>query len=518
MSIKSCRYLAVLVAVSLIVLVAGCGGGGEVSPPDGQQKTTTFTYAVGTDAQTLDPHFVTDVPTAVAVTQIHDTLVARNADMEFVPALATEWSTSEDGRTWTFRLREGVKFHDGADFNAEAVKYNFERILDPEIGSPRRSMIEMVEKVEVVDEYTVAITTKTPFGPFLAQISSYNLGMLSPKTARERGKGYAQNPAGTGPFKLKAWEPGDTLIFEANQDYWGGKPAIDELVFRVVPEDSTRIMLLKSGDVDAIAGVPAFEVETLKGDQNVVLISLPGFRTIYVGMNCQQKPFDDPRVRQAVNYAIDRQAIVDHLLRGVATVGVGPESTSIPGSVKDLPPYGRDVEKAKALLAEAGYPDGFSTVMHSPSGRYPMDQQVAEAVVGQLAEVGIKADLQVLEFGAYQDMLNAGKESRLFLLGKGSPTGDPDMTLTLSFGTGGGMNNALYSNSEVDELLVRQREAVDPVERQALLREIQELIHADAPWAVLYYEQIMIGTRKNVSGLTVLPNELVIFSKVAKGQ
>ena len=285
--------------------------------------------------------------------------------MEFVPALATEWSTSEDGRTWTFRLREGVKFHDGADFNAEAVKYNFERILDPEIGSPRRSMIEMVEKVEVVDEYTVAITTKTPFGPFLAQISSYNLGMLSPTTAGERGKGYAQNPAGTGPFKLKAWEPGDTLIFEANQDYWGGKPAIDELVFRVVPEDSTRIMLLKSGDVDAIAGVPAFEVETLKGDQNVVLISLPGFRTIYVGMNCQQKPFDDPRVRQAVNYAIDRQAIVDHLLRGVATVGVGPESTSIPGSVKDLPPYGRDVEKAKALLAEAGYPDGFSTVMHS---------------------------------------------------------------------------------------------------------------------------------------------------------
>lgn len=499
---------AVLALVLAASVLSGCGGGGTGS-------SATLTYAVGTDAQTLDPQFVTDIPSAVAVMQIHETLVARDENMNFIPGLATEWSVAEDGCTWTFKLRQGVKFHDGADFNAEAVKYNFDRILDPATGSPRRSVASMIKEVKVVGPYEVQIITNDPYGPMLAQISSYNLAIISPKSGAELGKGYAQKPAGTGPFKLKSWTPGQSLVLERFDGYWGDKPKVREIEFKVVPEDGTRTMLLKTGGADVVAGVPAFELENLKKDPNVNLIMKPGFRTIYVGMNCSKEPFDDPRVRQAVNYAIDREAIVNYVLRGAATVGVGPESPAIPGAAKNLVPYTYNPEKAKQLLKEAGYPNGFKTVFHTPSGRYPMDQQVAEAVVGQLKEVGIDAELQILDWGAYQAMLDKAEESRLFLLGKGSPSGDPDMTLTLSFGTNEKMNSAKYSNPEVDELIKQQRVCVDPVERQQILQTIQEKIHADAPWAVLYYEQILIGTRSNVKGLQVLPNEIVLFKGVS---
>ncbi len=513
MSTKATRIVAILVSLLLVaVTVTGCG-----SKPN---ASNSLTYAVGTDAKTLDPQFVNDLPSAVAAMQIHETLVARDENMNLVPGLATEWSVSSDGKTWTFKLRKGVKFHDGTDFNADAVKYTLDRMLDKATASPRRSVVSMITGVKVVDASTVQITTDQPFGPFLAQLSTYNVAMMSPTAAKAAGvKGYGQKPVGTGPFKFKSWTPGEKLVLERNDSYWGTKPTIKELTFKVVPEDATRVMLLKTGDAQVVGGVPAFQIDDLKKDANITLIAKPGFRTIYVGMNNSQKPFDDPRVRQAVNYAIDREAIVKNLLRGQATIAVGPESTTIPGAAKTLQTvYTHDVAKAKQLLKDAGYPDGFKTVFHTPSGRYPMDQQVSEAIVGQLKEAGIQAELKVMDWGAYNDMLTKGTESRLFLLGKGSPSADPDMTLSLSFGTKASMNQAFYSNKQVDGLLADQRKETNADKRAQILQQIQDLVQKDAAWANLYYETITVGTRANVKGLQVLPNELIFFNKVTIGK
>ena len=511
---KHLKHVVVWTLVLAMVVLTGCGGGNNTGgtgtePNETPEKSNEFVYAAGTEPTTFDPHFITDVNTARAAMQIFETLVTWNEDSKIVPLLAESWTTSEDNKTWTFKLKEGVKFHDGAPFNAEAVKYNFERILSPEVASPRKSSADMVEKVEVVSEYEVNITTKEPAGAFLAQLTNYNLSMLSPKAAEELGKEFGQKPSGTGPLMLDVWEPGKTLTYTKFDGYWGTKSTIDKLTYKTVPEDSSRVMMLKTGDADVISGLPPIQVEELKSDKNVDVVIAPGYRTIYIGTNMKKDLFKDVKVRQAINYAIDKKSIIDNVLRGLSIYPAGVESPAIMFAATDLTPYDYNPEKAKQLLAEAGYPNGFKTTLHTPEGRYPMDKQVAEVVQSMLKEVGIDAEIIVLDWGAYQEATTKGDVTNLFLLGKGSPAGDPDYDLTLSFGTGGKMNNSFYSNTEVDKLLADQKTSVDQEYRAKVLHEIQEKIHNDSPWAVLYYENQTMGKRADVDGFKVQPNEIL---------
>ena len=489
-----------------ILLVTGCTApSGQESP----QSSSTLVYGVGVDAKTMDPQMVDNVPTANVVMHVHETLVTWDKDMNMTGQLAEDWEVSEDGKTWTFYLREGVKFHDGADFNAEAVEKTIRRMLDPATGSPRRSMLAMISDVKVVDNYTIQLITDEPFGPFLAQLATYNAAMLSPKAIDEYGNDYGQHPAGTGPYKLSEWQPSEQLVLERNEDYWGQEPSTEKLIFKVIPEDTTRVMALKTGEVDIISNVPPFQIEQLETDKNVEVILTEGFRTIYLGMNVQRPPFDDIRVRKAINYAIDRDSIIKNILLDTATKAIGPENPVIPGASADLPTYDYNPEKAKELLAEAGYADGLEIVFHAPFGRYLMDKQVAEAVQAQLAQVGINAKLQHLDWSIYSSMLHEGKESQLFLLGKGSPSGDPDLTMSLSFGTGGGMNDTFFSDEKADELIAKQRVTVDLEERYQILHELQVRVQELAPWAPLYYENQIVAKRANVTGEFVWPNEFV---------
>ena len=474
------------------------------------QEGGTLRYATGTDALTLDPQFVTDIPTARVVTQLHETLVYPNAEGELVGVLAESWEVSEDDLTWTFKLREGVTFHDGTPFNADAVKFTFDRIMAEETESPRASAADAIASVEVVDEYTVAITTEAPYAPLLAQLSAYNLAIISPKAGDVLNNEYSEAPAGTGPFTLGEWTPGERLTLKRNEDYWGDKAASETIQIDVVPEDSARVLMLMSGETDVISNVPPVMVERLEGAPGVEIINETGYRTIYVGMNIEMEPFDDIKVRQAVAHAIDTNALLQGVMGGIGTAGGGLESTVIPGAA-DIDPYPYDPERAKELLAEAGLEDGFSVDFYVPTGRYINDRQLGEAIQAQLAEVGITANLQSPEFGAYSAMLREGDKIPMFLLGKGSPTGDPDFTLGITVRSGASGNYGNYASEEVDALLDEQQKTVDTEARHELLRQALQTAYDDVPFLVLFYENQLFGIRDNVEGLEVLPNENVLF-------
>jgi ABC-type transport system substrate-binding protein len=475
----------------------------------------TLVYATGTDVQTLDPQFVTDIPTSRIVAHIHETLVKADETGEIRPALATSWTTSDDKLTWTFKLRQGVRFHDGTPFNAAAVKGTFDRIRDPATGSPRRSALAAITDVKVIDDDTIALVTKEPFAPLLAQLSAYNLAIMSPAQLEKIGTKYREQPAGTGPFKLKSWQPGERITLVRNDDYWGEKPKLDAVETRVVPEDSARVLQLLSGEADVIASVPTVMLKRLEGSSAVKVIKKTGFRTIYVGLNNASPPFNDRRVREAVAHAIDVKGLQRGILSGIGKLGGGFESPVIAGA-KSIPPRPYDPAKARKLLAEAGFPNGFETSFYVPTGRYLMDRQLGEAIQAQLAEVGIKAKIESPEWGAFTAITDQ-KKAPMFLMGKGSPTGDLDFTLTLTAMSNGRMNAFTLSNPELDKLILAQRGAVEPQQRRELLARAQDLIFEEVPAVVLFYEDQLFATRANVHGVAIYPNEFVDFSGAWKG-
>jgi peptide/nickel transport system substrate-binding protein len=470
----------------------------------------TLIYATGTDVQTLDPQFVTDVPTSRIVAHIHETLVKADEKGNIQPALATSWSTSDDKLTWTFKLRQGVRFHDGTPFNAAAVKATFDRMRDPATASPRRSALAAITEIKVIDDATVALVTNEPFAPLLAQISAYNLAIMSPAQLQKAGARYREQPAGTGPFRLKSWQPGERITLARNDDYWGEKPKLDAVEMRVVPEDSARVLLLLSGEADVIASVPTVMLKRLEGSSAVRVIKKTGFRTIYVGLNNAIPPFNDRRVREAVAHAIDVKGLQRGVLSGVGQVGGGFESPVI-GGAKEFPPRPHDPAKSRRLLAEAGFPNGFTTSFYVPTGRYLMDRQLGEAIQAQLGEVGIKVKIESPEWGAFTTIMDQ-KKGPMFLMGKGSPTGDLDFTLTLTAMTNGRMNSFALSNPEIDRLILEQRATVEPEKRRALLARTQDLIFEEVPAVVLFYEDQIFATRANVQGVAVYPNEFIDFA------
>ncbi|MBZ6078980.1 ABC transporter substrate-binding protein [Microvirga puerhi] len=473
------------------------------------QNIKPLRYATGTDAQTLDPQFVTDIPTARVVTQIHETLIYPNSAGEMVGVLAESWDVSEDKLSWTFHLRKGIKFHDGTPFNAAAVKFTFDRIMAKETAAPRASSAAAIDSVEVKDEHTVIIKTKSPYAPLLAQLSAYNLAIISPSAGVKLNNEYSRAPAGTGPFKLGKWTPGEKLTIIRNDEYWGKKAASAAVEFTVVPEDSARVLMLMSGEADVVSNVPPIMVNRLKGAPGVKIVEQTGYRTIYVGLNLDTKPFDDLKVRQAIAHAIDTKLLLSGVMNNIGTAGGGLESTVIPGSAK-IAPYPYNPELSKKLLAEAGYPNGFTIDFYITTGRYINDKQLGEAIQAQLAKVGIKVNLQSPEFGAYSAMLRQ-KKIPMFLLGKGSPTGDPDFTLTINVHSEGTGNYGNYRNDKVDRLLTEQRSTVEVAKRNEQLRQVLQQSYDDVPWIVLFYENQIFGERENVRGVEVLPNENVLF-------
>ena len=504
----------------LAVIFAMVGlSAGSAPRPAGAQPAGTLVVALVAEPVNLDPPQVTDLNSLRVSRRIAETLVTfAEETTQIVPGLAESWTISQDGLWYTFKLRKGVKFHDGTPLNAEAVKFSIERQFNPDHPANKLGKYPFagfffgnVKAVEAMDESTVRFVLKEPRASFLAVLTAGAASIVSPTAAKKWGADYALNPVGTGPFRYASWQRGQQVVLEKNPDYWRGPVKLDRVVFRPIVEDQARLTELLTGGVDMIVGVPPDFVEQLQGNAKVSVLKQVGAHVWYLGINNQKKPFDDKRVRQALNYAVNKDAIVKDVLKGTGSPSLGPVLPGTWGADAALKAYPYDPAKAKKLLADAGYPNGFSTTMWVPESGSGMQSPVAMATVMQsnLKAVGVTVALQTMEWGAYLAKLRS-KEQELFALSWMAGSEDPDMVmyplLHSSQWTPNGPNRALYKNEKFDELLGQARQVTDQAKRAALYREAQKILVEDAPWVFVDHEVQLAATSKRVQGFKLHPS------------
>lgn len=502
-----------------VLLIAVIAFSTLVSTVAAQEGDKELTVALSVEILSLDTHRATGTPAEVIRKHIFEGLVRADEQNQISPLLATEWVVSEDEKTWTFTLREDVLFHDGTPFNAEAVKVNLERLLNPDSGSERSGQYAFIDTVEVVDEFTVAITTKEPFGAFLANMAFGGGSFMSPTALDEYGADIGSYPIGTGPYIFQEQVGGESVTLVRNENYWGEQPYFDKIEFIVVKEDSTRVNLLQTGQVDFIANLPAQNIPLIDAEDGLAVVTRPSTRVSHIGINVTKDPFQDVRIRQALNYAIDREGLVEGLLSGIGLPATSVVSPMTWGYA-DVSPYTYDPDKARELLAEAGYPDGFKTKMWTPSGRYFMDKQTAEAVQAMFADIGVEAELQVLDWGAYLAELRKtpeeGNDVDLYLLGWESSTGEAGYLLERVFESQSippnGWNTMFYESDELDALIDQAQSTTDQEARAQILGQAQEIAVNDAAWVLLYVAQQVFAQRSDLEGVQIFPNETLSFA------
>lgn len=512
--------LKLFLLLVLLVVLAACSGeeGASEEPADTDTSgdteeavPQTLVFGRGGDSVSLDPAIVTDGESFKVTENIFETLLNfGEQDTTVNPGLAKEWEVSEDGLTYTFHLQEGVKFHDGTDFNAEAVVKNVERWKG---GAEEKfyyfhSMFksegeDIIKSVEAVDDYTVVFTLSRPQAPFLKNIAMSPFGIASPTAFESAGDAFGDNPVGTGPFKFVEWKRNDSITVEKNEDYWQeGLPKLDKIIFRSIPDNSARLNALTTGEIDLADGINPSDATTVESNAELQLIERPSMNIGYLGLTTTRKPFDNALVRQAVNYAIDKQAIVDAFFQGRAEVAVNPMPSSISGYNEEIEGYPYDPEKAKELLAEAGY-DGEEIelwAMPVPRPYMPDGQKVAEAIQKNLADVGIPSKIVTFEWATYLEKAKNG-EADAFLLGWTGDNGDADNFLytLLDKDTIGSNNYTYYSNEEVHELLISAQSETNEEKRNELYKQAQAIIHEDAPWVPLAHSTPLLAAKKGVT-------------------
>ncbi|MEQ6390884.1 glutathione ABC transporter substrate-binding protein [Bacillaceae bacterium S4-13-58] len=518
---KHRNKLFLFVLITLFTLfIAGCAQEPENSTTnnnsgnDGGQAGGELIISVLSDATQLDPHKGTDIPSAnVYYGKIFEGLVSQDENMEIQPSLAESWEQLDE-LTWEFKLRKGVQFHDGADFNAEAVKKNFERILDPETASPRSNLFEMIVEMNVIDEHTIQFVTEYPFTPLLSNLAHYSGGIISPKAIDEYGQELGQQPVGTGIFAFDSWIPGQEIRLMKNENYWGDPAKVDSVVFQVIPEDSTRISLVETGDSHIAEPVPITEIERVQNSSTMSLFRSPALGVDYIGFNVTKEPFDDPRVRQAINYAIDTEVILSGVYNNVGTLAKGPMGPGVWGYSENIEGYGYDLDKAKELLKEAGIEDGFKTSIWTNDNKARID--VAEVVQSQLKGIGIDAEINVMEWGAYLEA-TANGEHDMFILGWSNMTGDADYNqyfLYHSDARGNPGNRSFYSNPNVDELINKGRQESDPAKRLEIYEQAQQIEIEDAPLVLLRNDEDLAAVGNNVKGFWMHPAGIYMLQDV----
>nr|WP_283949512.1 glutathione ABC transporter substrate-binding protein [Limobrevibacterium gyesilva] len=469
----------------------------------------------------LDPANTNDTLSQTAERLMYQGLMGFDKDMKLIPALAEKYEASEDAKEFVFHLRRGVKFHDGTPFNAAAVKTNIDRVANPDNRLSRRSLVSMIAHTDVVDEYTVKFVLSSPFGAFVNNMAHPGTFMISPKALAEYGKDIATHPTGTGPYKFVSFAT-DTLKVVKNPDYWRpGVPKVDTVTFRAVPESGSRFAMLQTGEAQFIYPLPAELVKAAQANPNLAVINAPSIVARYVAMNNMKKPFDDIRVRQALNYAIDKNAYGRIVFSGYST----PMDAPIPSdlgfySKQGVWPY--DPAKAKALLAEAGYPNGFETELWG--GTSTAVKRGMEFIQQQLAAVGVKVTVAPLEAGVATAKLwnvqsPADATMQMNYGGWSSSTGDADWGLrpllySKSFPPNL-FNIAYYSSPVTDRAIEAGLATADPAKRAVAYKEAQAQVWKDAPWIFLGVDRLLAGQSKKLSGVYYLPDGGVLTEDAA---
>lgn len=444
----------------------------------------------GAEPTALNPVFERGgIPTYGIAINIFDALVRRTPEGQYVPGLAESYVLNPDG-SWLFRLRRNVKFHNGEPFNAEAVRFTISEIFNPSVQSRRVRDLRWIKSVEVIDEYTVLIKAD-PYP--LAEHYLSELSIVPPGLVQAIGhEGFARRPVGTGPFIFVRWTPGYEIVLRRNNEYYLGPSDVEEVVFRFVPSPASRVAALEAGEADLIIDPPIAAAQRLQANPRTRLAVATGTRVIFVGLDTMQdSPLRDVRVRQALNYAVDVDAIVQTLLFGWAERTVTLLTSADFGFTDIVKPYPYDPKKAKELLREAGYPNGFTITLDTVSGRYINDIEVVQAIAAYLQDVGVTVNIRVLEFGVFNEYLFSQKTSPMYFVGWGNTIFDAAYVFDFIVKTGGLLRT--ISDPEVDRLLSRAAETMDRSVRAALFADVVKRVHELAPCIFLYKQPVLYG-------------------------
>jgi len=498
--LKKRRFVMMACAVmALIMAVTGCSGtpsepSGSSSVENNPAEPAEIIVAQGVDVAQLDGHSPGGVPKCNIDFAIHQPLLTRDANGELTGALATEW-TAVDDRTWEFKLREGVKFQNGETLNAETIKANIERIINPPAGLSTYGYIAGVTGAEVVDDLTVRIISGNPM-PTLPD-SLPLLSMLPMSEMNRSLEEVATRPVGAGPFQFVEWVKDDHLTLQAFPDFWKGTPKIDTVKFVPITEDDVRVSALLTGDVDIITNVPVSALDQLKSSPDVEVYTAEGPRVIYVGMNTEKEgPLQNVKVRQALNMAIDKDSIFEYILGGTGSSYGQPVGKTMTGYNPSVEPYAYDEEAAKALLAEAGYPDGFTVTFNCSPGRFSMDKEIAEAIASQLGKIGVNAEIKTMDWSTFSKARTSRELDGLFLTSLGY--GSYDGYSVLYDGLRTGANFSFYTNKTLDGMIEDIAATTDLDSREKKLQDAMKFVHDDAAWLFLGSVDTIFAARKDV--------------------
>lgn len=519
-------FLFILTLCALLIF-AGCTS--ETKKPDnkndvgtGEKKIKdTLIFAPNTDVVILDPQHMNDNTSEQVIKMIYNGLLKFNDKSEIVTDLADSYEVADNGVEWTFKLKTGIKFHDGSELNADVVKKSFDRVINKDNALNRYQLYEVIKEVQVVDASTVKFVTKEPFGAFPAILAHSSGGILSPKAIDEfkleLGK-TADTTVGTGPYKIISWKKDQEIVLERNDDYFGEKGVTKTIIYRPIPEDASRVMALETGEVDVIQQVPANELKRLESVDGIKIIKKPSNGQRVFRFDLSTEPYDDPKVRQAVSYAVNRQEILDFVVPGLGELSTSGLAKATWGYA-NLGSIPYDPEKAKQLLTEAGFPNGFKTKI-TTTPRYIQGVQLAEVIADQLKKVGIEAEIDVKEWATivqeWGGLTKDEFEQGIFIMGAGPSTLDADWGLRPNYTTAetNELNYGFYSNKEYDEVIKKAMSETDPEKRKDLYKRAQEIFYLEDPAGIWLYDQYaIIVTRDNVKDVNVHPLSLNTFEK-----
>lgn len=500
-----------------------------VTPKDGG----TLIFGRGGDSVSLDPAMVTDGESLNVTDNVFDCLVTTKlGTTEIVPALASKWEISQDGLSYTFELRSGVKFHDGSPVNADAVIFSFMRQKDPnhpayKFGGPyvyfkAVELDSLIKDIKKLDDLRVQFVLNKPSAPFLSVLSMQSFAIISPAAMMKAKQDFAKEPVGSGPFIFKKWERNQKIILVANESYWDGKPHLKTLVFRSIPDNSTRLMEMMAKKIHVMDNPNPDDIGTLKTKMgsDISFSEQAGFNVGYLALNNEKKPFDNVLVRRAISHAINKDGIVKAIYAGYGKVAKNPMPPTLWGYNDGIAGYDYNPEKAKKLLKEAGLEQGFTTTiwaMPVPRPYMPDGRKVAEAIQGDLAKVGIQAKIVSYEWGTYLDKTQQG-EHDMALLGWTGDIGDPDNFLYVLLDKENAkkpaQNISFYRNDKLHEVLVNAKKESNQGKRAKLYGKAQEIIFNDAPLVPLAHSITVVPTLKHVQNFVLDPTGRRRFSKV----
>lgn len=530
------KLLTLILCLAMVLTVfAGCssapateegasasGDAAQGEAADSEYKDT-LVFAMNTDVQSMDPQIQNDTTSEQVVKMLYNTLLKFEDDGTVVGDLAESWSVSEDKLTWTFNLKQGVKFHNGKELTSADVKATFDRALNAEAGGLRTTeIIKMFTSVEAPDPYTVTITTDAPYGPMESLMCNMSLGIMDADYIEQYGLDLgtsAEGENGTGPFKVVSWERDQEIVVERFDDYFGTPAKLQTVVYTIIPEAASRVIALETGEVDVIDKPTDEDLARLEADtENFTVLRKPTISQRLFRFGCNDPIISNTKVRQAIVYAIDRQAIIDALFTGSGYPSTAPLAPVTFG-YSDLGEIEQDLELAKSLLAEAGYPDGFDTKIVTTE-RYQNGIELAEIISQQLAEIGINAEIEVWEWSALSASWNGITadefDQPIFIMGAGPSMRDADGGLRGLYTTSEtGLNDrnyGFYSNAEVDALIEQGMQETDQQKRVEIYKEAMEILYREDPVAFWLFDMYGLAiTSSKVEGVTLSPISTITF-------